>query len=190
MMTAHLGAQTGRRGGTGPVGACLAVRTPPAASLQVPGPSRAILLTRSKLAEPAVELAVVPAVHVAVPVEVEVPQVAGVGGDRPERGPEEVAVLPVHVAVPVRVAEQPGEAVHPVASAVAVTIPVEFPALPVADVVAPNGQRVVAVRQRAAHDTGPREGQDGDGATIRHRGRDTQAELGAVVAPQHERAGV
>src|SRR5262245_21806280 len=27
----HLGAQTGRRGGAGPAGACLAVRTPPAA---------------------------------------------------------------------------------------------------------------------------------------------------------------
>ncbi len=62
---------------------------------------RLLLFTGSTLAEPAVELPVVPAVHVAVPVEVEVPQVAGVGGARPERGPEEVAVLSVHVTVAV-----------------------------------------------------------------------------------------
>ena len=67
-------------------------------------------------AEAAVELPVVSAVHVAVAIEVEVPQVAGVGGARPERGPEEVAIQTIDVPVAVAVAEEPEEAVHPVAS--------------------------------------------------------------------------
>jgi len=52
-------------------------------------------------AEPAVELAVVPAFHVAVSVEVEVRQIIRVTGNRLERGPEEVAIQPVHVPVAV-----------------------------------------------------------------------------------------
>ena len=58
------------------------------------------------MAEPAVELAVVPAVHGAVAVVVEVPQVARPAGPRPERRPEQVAVARVHDAVAVGVAEQ------------------------------------------------------------------------------------
>src|SRR5205085_2849290 len=53
----------------------------------------------SAVAEPAVELPVVPAVHVAVPVEVEVPQVPGLAGGGVERGSEPVAVRRVHVTV-------------------------------------------------------------------------------------------
>src|SRR5690349_2909290 len=83
---------------------------------QPPSPARALLPSGLQPAEPAVELPVVPAVHAAVPVEVEVPQVPGLGGGRPERGPEPVAVKSVHVPVAVRVAEQPDEALHPVAS--------------------------------------------------------------------------
>src|SRR5262245_28633247 len=45
----------------------------------------------STLAEAAVELPVVVAVHVAVSVEIQVPQIAGVDSAHPERGPEHVA---------------------------------------------------------------------------------------------------
>src|SRR5262249_58646914 len=84
-------------------------------------------LAASILAEPAVELPVVPAVHVAVPVEVEVPQVVSVGGRRPIGRAEAVAVLSVHIAIPVRVAEQPAEAVHPIAARGAVAVTVQLP---------------------------------------------------------------
>src|SRR5262249_11089180 len=68
---------------------------------------------RSKLAEAAVELPLVQAVHVAVAVVIEVPQVAGVTSFRTERGPEQLAGLPVHVPLALRVAEQPDEALPP-----------------------------------------------------------------------------
>ena len=58
------------------------------------------------MAEAAVELAVVPAVHGAVAVVVEVPQVTRLAGPCPERRPEQGAVAPVHDAVAVGVAEQ------------------------------------------------------------------------------------
>ena len=61
--------------------AVTAVRTPPAA-----------FLSCLMLAEAAIELPVVLAVHVAVAVEVEVPKVTGLAGVLPEGGAEEVAV--------------------------------------------------------------------------------------------------
>src|SRR5947209_17089071 len=99
------------------------------------------------LAEAAVELPVVPAVHVAVPVEVEVPQVTGLAGARPERGPEEVAIQWIHVAVAVAVAEQPEEAVHAVAPRRAVAVSVQLSPPAVVDPVRANRQRVLAIRQ-------------------------------------------
>lgn len=63
-------------------------------------------LTGSILAEPAIELPVVQAVHVAIPVEVEVPQVTGLTRLRLEHGPEPVAVLLVHIAVAVAILRQ------------------------------------------------------------------------------------
>src|SRR5262245_26508785 len=103
-------------------------------------------------AEPAVELPVVPAVYVAVPVEVEVPQVARVGGARPERGPEAVAVPLIHVPVAIRVAEQPEVAVHAVSSRNTIAISVQFPSHAIVDPVAPDRHAITAVRQRAADD--------------------------------------
>src|SRR6266545_4135163 len=116
------------------------------------------LLAGSRVAEPAVELPVVEAVHVAVPVEVEVPQVTGVGGTRPEGGPEGLAVLPVHVAVAVRVAEQPGDGLNAVATGHAVAVPVQFSPPAVVYVVREDRQGVAAVRQRPAHELWPGEG--------------------------------
>src|SRR5689334_21266111 len=103
-----------------------------------------MLLAGSELAEAAVELAVVPAVHVAVPVEVEVPQVAGVAGAPLEGGQEAVAVRPVHVAFAGGVAEQPGEAVHPVAARRAVAVAVQLAPPAVVDPVRPDGEGVAA----------------------------------------------
>src|SRR5262245_46018496 len=82
-------------------GACLAARTPPATMLCCHHGPRPVLLTNSKLAEAAVELPPVVAVHVAITIEVEVPQVTSLAFLRPERGPEEVAVHSVHVVVPI-----------------------------------------------------------------------------------------
>src|SRR5215203_6305520 len=104
-----------RRGGAGSVGGLLGGKDPTGR-----------FLGRSILSEPAVELPVVRAVHVAVPVEVEVPQVAGVGGRRLEGGPERLAVLLVHVPVAVRVAEEAGEAGNVVAPRGAVPVPVQL----------------------------------------------------------------
>src|SRR5438132_11840326 len=101
------------------------------------------------LAEAAAQLPVVPAVHVAVPVEVEVPQFAHIAGLGPERGPKLLAVRSVHGAIAVRVAEQPGEAVHPVAPRRTVAVPVQLSAEAVVDTVRPDRQGVTAVRQRA-----------------------------------------
>src|SRR5207247_5611021 len=101
----------------------------------------------SKLAEPTVELSVVQTIHVAVSVEVEVPEIMGVTGTCLERGPEEVTVQLVHVATAVMVAEQPEEAVHTVASRRAVAVTVQFPSPPVVDPVPANRQGVTAVRQ-------------------------------------------
>src|SRR5262249_24823717 len=145
-------------------------------------PARRVATPASVLPEPAAELAVVVAVHVTVPVEVEVPQVPGLRGGRPERGPEPVAVLPVHVPVAVRVAEQTEEGLRAVAAPIAAPVAVEFPAALVADTVAPNGERVAAVRQRAADDVRPGEGQDGDGAAIDHRGGNVQPDRAAILA--------
>src|SRR5262249_13340185 len=183
------GAQAGRRGGAGPVGACLAVRTPPTASFSSHGPERT-RNTRLRPAEPAVELPVVPAVYVAVPVEVEVPQVARVGGARPERGPEAVAVPLIHVPVAVRVAEQPEEAVHPVAARGAVAVPVQFPSPAVVDVVREDRQGVVAVRQQAADELCPGEGEHGDRLAADQGDADLRVHQGAVLPAQLDRPGV
>src|SRR5687767_7520376 len=112
---------------TGPVGSFQAAPDRPR-KVTAGDNTSPVLWTGSILPEPAVELPVVPAVHVAVPVEVEVPQVAGVGRGRPERGPEAVPVLPVHVAVTVAVPEESGEAVHALAAPVLVAVAIEFPA--------------------------------------------------------------
>src|SRR2546427_13109949 len=87
--------------------------------------SPAAFLSCSILAEPAIELPVVQAVHVAVPVEVEVPEVADVGGALPECGSEEVAIQPIHVAVAIAVAEEPEKAVHPVATRRTIAVSVD-----------------------------------------------------------------
>src|SRR5207244_3325540 len=108
-----------------------AVRTPPAA-----------FQSCSILAEAAIELPVVQAVHVAVAVEIEVPEVSGLAGVLPERGAEEVAVLPVDVAVDVAVAEQPEEGVHAVAPRRAVAVPVQFSPPAVVDPVRADRQGV------------------------------------------------
>src|SRR5439155_2407346 len=118
-----------------------------------------ILPAGSTLAEAAVELPVVPAVHVAVAVEVEVPQVGGIADALPECGPEEVAVQPIHGAVAVAVAEQPEEAVNPVASRQAVAVPVQRPPPLVVDAVCPDRQGVTAVRQGAADELRAGEGE-------------------------------
>src|SRR4029077_4728710 len=80
-------------------------------------------LTGSKLAKPAVELPVVQAVHVVVPVEVEVPKVTGVTRVCLERGAKEVAILPIYVMVAVGVAEQPEERVDAIAAGRPVAVP-------------------------------------------------------------------
>src|SRR5262245_10023883 len=128
-MTAAVSAQTERRGGAGrPVGACLAVRTSPAALLSCRQFHKAILLIRSSLTEAAVELPFVHTVHVAVAIKIQEPQVARVADVLPEGGAEVVAVQPIDVVVAVAVAEQPEECVHAVAAPVAVPVAVEFPA--------------------------------------------------------------
>src|SRR5437016_2032159 len=66
---------------------------------------RPIHLTGSILAEPTVELPVVPTIDVAIAVEIEISQVAGLASVRLERGSEEVAILPIHIVVAVCVAE-------------------------------------------------------------------------------------
>src|SRR5262245_52916447 len=114
-MTTAPGAQTERRGGAGPVGGLLGRKDPPAA-FRLCRDGRGRYSSASKLAEAAVELAVVQTVHVAVTVEVEVPQEGGVGGVRPEREPEKVAVHPIHIAIAVAVAEKPVEDVNTVAA--------------------------------------------------------------------------
>src|SRR5262249_26118107 len=96
--------------------------------------------------EAAAELALVPAVHDAVTVEVKVPHKTGVRGAGPECGAEKVAVYPVYNAVAIRVAKQPREPVHEVASSRAVTVAVQLPSPLVVHQAPPDGQGVAAVR--------------------------------------------
>src|SRR6476469_2600497 len=86
-----------------------------------PEPAR----STSRRAEPAVELAAVSAVHDAVAVEVKEPGVSGLAAVVPERGAEGRAVRAVRVAVPVGVAEQPGEPGDVVAAVRAVRVTVQ-----------------------------------------------------------------
>src|SRR6266568_9304172 len=91
------------------------------------GEGRGEALPGSELAELTVEFAVVQAVHSTVSVEVEVPEIMGVTGNRFEGGPEEITVQLVHIAVAVTVAEEPEEALHGVPSRNAVAVPVQLP---------------------------------------------------------------
>src|SRR5262249_18049574 len=119
----------------GRCGACLAVRTAPAALFTRNHRCISVLLTKSKLAESAIELPVVRAVHVAVAVEVEIPQVTCIANARFERGPEQITVHSVHVVVPIAIAEQAEEGVHAVTTGRAVAVPVQLPPPAVVDVV-------------------------------------------------------
>src|SRR5262245_61606674 len=130
-----------RAGNAGPVGFftqdAWAVSTPTGRFLgcrHCPGPSLLI----SELAEPAIELPVVQAVHVAIPVEVEVPQVTGLTGLRVECGPEPIAVQPVQITVPVRVTEQSRDDVQPVTPRRAVPVAVQVPSPAVVDEIRPD----------------------------------------------------
>src|SRR5262249_55260460 len=118
----------------------LAVRTSPAA-----------FLSCSILAEAAVEMPVVQTVHIAVAVEVEIPEGADVGGTLFERGAGEGAGQPVYIAVAVAVAAQPDET----GRAVAVAVQLSPPA--VVDAVRKDRQGVTAVRQRTSDELGPDE---------------------------------
>ena len=86
------GAQTEGRGAAGPVRGWLGGKASPAARRRRRHLLRPLPLTPSAMAEAAVELAVVPAVHDAVAVVVEVPPVARLAGPPPERRPEQVTV--------------------------------------------------------------------------------------------------
>src|SRR5262245_37085266 len=81
----------------GRCGACLAVRTAPAARFIRNHGCISVLSTESMRAESAVELPVVGAVHVAVAIEIEIPEVICVTRLRFERGPEQITVHSVHV---------------------------------------------------------------------------------------------
>src|SRR4029077_6852424 len=140
-------------------------RSPDRATTSVPG---SIHLTGSKLAEAAVEFAVVPAVHVAVPVEIEVPKISGVTDIRLERGPEEVTVQLVPIAVAVTVAEQPVETVHPVAAGRAIAVAVQLPPQSVVDPIRLERQGVAAVRQRPTDDVRSGEREHGDSPAADH----------------------
>src|SRR5438876_3264013 len=142
------------------------------------------------LAEAAVELPVVPAVHLAVPVEVEIPQVTGLAGTLLERGPEEVAIQPIHVPVAVAVAEQPEEAVHAVTSRQTITISVQFASHAIMDPVCADRQAITAVRQRAADDVRSRKSEDRDRPAIHDGCGDIQTDQCAVLPSQLERAAV
>src|SRR5262245_28651267 len=106
-------------------------------------------------------------VHVALGVEVEVPPGTG-GRGRLERGPEDIAVLPVHLPVAVRVAKQPEEGVHLVATGQAVPIAVERPPPAVLNLVRLDRERVTAVRQRTANDIRAGEGEHSYRLTVHH----------------------
>src|SRR5262245_273594 len=140
------------------------------------------------LAEAAVELPVVPAVHVAVPVEVEIPEVTDLAGALLEHGPEAVAIQPIHIAVAVTVAEQPEEGVNAVAAleAVAVGIDLAPQAETVADLAAVNGERVTAIGQRGAVEANAREGDDRHRPALDHRGFHNQADRYSILVAQLE----
>src|SRR5262249_32154106 len=145
----------------GRCGACLAVRTAPAAPFIQNHRCISVLLTVSMQAESTVEPPVVRAVHVAVAVQVEIPQVTGVTIARLERGPELITVHSVHVVVPIAVAELAEEGVHAVTTGSAVAVPVQLSPSAVVDVVREDRQGVAAVRQRPADELCPGEGEHG-----------------------------
>src|SRR5262249_5071690 len=126
-------------------------------------------------AEPAAELSLVSAVHVAVPVEVEVPQVTGVAGGRLEGRTEEGSIQPVHVPVAVAIAKEAEESVGVVAARRAVAAAVELSPEAVADPVAVEEEGIVAVRQRAGKDAGAGESEDRHGLAARHGRGDIEA---------------
>src|SRR3954467_3541005 len=113
MKGSHFGAQTVRRGGVGPVRNLLGGK-PHRPLFRVNRACRAedglqalASTSRSIPKEPAVKLPVVPAVHVAIAVEIEVPNVTGLAGRSIERRSKGVAVDSTDVVVTVAVAEHP-----------------------------------------------------------------------------------
>src|SRR5260370_30252892 len=126
----------------------------------------------SELAELTVEFAVVQAVHIAVPVEVEVRQIIGVTGIRLERGPEEVTVQLLHVAIASRVAEQPEERFQTIATGSAVSVSVQLPTPAVVNAVGPDRQDVAAIRKRASNNLRPCEGEQGHRLAAEQRDAD------------------
>src|SRR5262245_18494944 len=112
------------------------------------------------LAEREVELPVVTAVYVAL--EIEEPQVAGIGGALPEGGPEQVEVHPIHIAIPVAVAEQTEERLSAVPA------------------------RAVVVRRRAAADPGPGEGGHSHGSAAHDGCGNVQVHQAAALPLQVE----
>src|SRR5262249_11749043 len=71
-----------------------------------------------------------------------------------------------------------------------VAVPVQLSAPAVGDVVRPDHQGVLAVRQRAPHEVRPGEGQHGHGLAVHPRRGDRQAYPAAPLAEQLEGAGV
>src|SRR5262245_25097479 len=142
------------------------------------------------LAEPAVELPVVPAVHIAVPVEIEVPQIADFTGACLERGSEKVAVELIHVPVAVTVAEQPEEAVLPVAAGRAVPIAVELPAPTVVDAIREDRQGVGAGRQGAADELRAGKGEHRHSLNSDRRDVDLEVDQAAILSAQLDGRGV
>jgi hypothetical protein len=93
-------------------------------------------------------------------------------------------------AVAVGVAEQPEEAVHPVAAGVAVAVSVQLAAPAVVDAVRPDRQGVAAVRQRPANELRPGEGEHGHRLAADQRDAQLSVHQAAVLPAQLDRPGV
>src|SRR5262249_42013053 len=144
------GAQTEGRCGAGPVRGLLGGKPSPAARRRRRHLLRPLPLTPSGMAEAAVELLLVPAVHDAVAVVVEVPQVTRFAGPRPERRPEQVTVARVHDPVAVGVAEQAEQGIDAVTAGHARAGAVQGLPEAVVDEAAVDGQRVLPGGRRPA----------------------------------------
>src|SRR5438034_8534078 len=82
------------------------------------------------------------------------------------------------------VAEQPEEAVHPVASRQIITISVQFASHAIMDPACSDRQAITAVRQRAADDVRSRKGEDRDRPAIHDGCGDIQTDQCAVLPSQ------
>src|SRR5262245_5562612 len=120
----------------------------------------------SNLSEPAVELPVVVAIHVAVAVEVEIPQVPGLARVLRERRPEEVTIKAIDVPVAIAVAKQPADLVHAIAARATVVVAVQFPPPAVMGTIRPDRQGVTTFGKRAANEFGPGDGESGHGPSV------------------------